>query len=303
MDFVTFTIIIDDIVFPDGRTAMGVLGGGGPQTAFGMKLWAARVGLIANVGADLPAEARLWLEQMEIDAAGVQESAELPTLRAWQLLEEDGRRTQIWRVLPHQIGPQIGRTRETLDASGFNAVRGFHIGAHVESPNLDFLRALRARCEVLSLEIFRPAEGPLSPSALHDLVSAGHIFSLNQLEAESLVGTGEPVELARWLAEAGAQIVTLRCGAAGSVVHRADTGETHVIPAVSTNVVDPVGAGNAYSGAFLAGWVQTRDLRTAGLYGAVAASFLIEQVGLPPARVDLRQMAQERLRILREQTF
>jgi cytidine kinase len=35
---ITFSIIIDDIVFPDGSTRMGVLGGGGPQTAFGMRL-------------------------------------------------------------------------------------------------------------------------------------------------------------------------------------------------------------------------------------------------------------------------
>ncbi len=29
IDFVTFSLIIDDIVFPDGQTAMGMLGGGG----------------------------------------------------------------------------------------------------------------------------------------------------------------------------------------------------------------------------------------------------------------------------------
>lgn len=298
MDFVTFTIIVDDIVFPDGRTAMGVLGGGGPQTAFGMKLWADQVGLIANVGADLPVEARQWLDGMGIDAAGVYQDAVLPTLRAWQLLEEDGRRTQIWRVLPHQIGPQIGRTLETLGASGYENVRGFHIGAHSESPHLEFLHALRSRCDVLSVEIFRPAQRVLSERELHELVSVGHIFSLNQLEAESLVGPGEPAELARRLAAAGAQVVTLRCGAAGSVVHRADSGESYHIPALRTQVVDPVGAGNAYSGAFLAGWAQTRDLRLAGLYGAVAASFLVEQVGLPPARSDWRQRADERLQTL-----
>ena len=38
--FITYSIIIDDLVFPDGQTAMGVLGGSGPQTAFGMKLFA-----------------------------------------------------------------------------------------------------------------------------------------------------------------------------------------------------------------------------------------------------------------------
>jgi hypothetical protein len=38
LDAVCFTLIVDDIVFPDGATAMGVLGGGGPQTCFGLRL-------------------------------------------------------------------------------------------------------------------------------------------------------------------------------------------------------------------------------------------------------------------------
>jgi len=50
MDFVTFGLILDDVVYPDGRTAMGMLGGGGPQTAFGMRLWSDSVGLVAGVG-------------------------------------------------------------------------------------------------------------------------------------------------------------------------------------------------------------------------------------------------------------
>ena len=32
MELVAFTIIIDDIVLPDGTTHMGQLGGSGPQT-------------------------------------------------------------------------------------------------------------------------------------------------------------------------------------------------------------------------------------------------------------------------------
>ena len=88
MDFVTFSLIIDDIVFPDGQTAMGVLGGGGPQTAFGMKLWASKVGLVAGVGADLPAQAQNWLQAFEIDIQGLRHSTDWPTPRAWQVLEE-----------------------------------------------------------------------------------------------------------------------------------------------------------------------------------------------------------------------
>jgi hypothetical protein len=36
MDMVTFTVIVDDIVYPDGHTAMACLGGGG--SLFGLLL-------------------------------------------------------------------------------------------------------------------------------------------------------------------------------------------------------------------------------------------------------------------------
>ncbi|MBK8047106.1 MAG: hypothetical protein IPK16_08280 [Anaerolineales bacterium] len=36
------------------------------------------------------------------------------------------------------------------------------------------------------------------------------------------------------------------------------------IPAVQVNVVDPVGAGNAYCGALLVGWLETQSLLSRG---------------------------------------
>ena len=53
------------------------------------------------------------------------------------------------------------------------------------------------------------------------------------------------------------------------------------IPAVAVQVVDPVGAGNAFCGGLLVGWCETGDWTLAGKYGAVAASFVVEQVGVP----------------------
>lgn len=47
IEYIAFGIIIDDIVFPDGHTQMSVLGGGGPQTAWGM---AAALGSGETVG-------------------------------------------------------------------------------------------------------------------------------------------------------------------------------------------------------------------------------------------------------------
>ena len=60
LDCVCFTLIIDDIVLPDGQTCMAQLGGGGAQTLFGFQLAKAavgiesRVGLAAGIGPDMP---------------------------------------------------------------------------------------------------------------------------------------------------------------------------------------------------------------------------------------------------------
>ena len=52
------SIIIDDIVLPDGVTRMGVLGGGVSHAAAGAATWGERPGIVACVGHDLPAAAR-----------------------------------------------------------------------------------------------------------------------------------------------------------------------------------------------------------------------------------------------------
>lgn len=298
--YFTFSVIIDDIVFHDGRTLMGVLGGGGPQTAFGMKLWAdggsgrGGVGLCGGAGSDFPPEAQAWLDALGIDTAGLRRDPAHRTLRAWQLIEEDGRRTQVWRTQGAAIPAHLALQPEQVPDAYWLA-RGFHFGIHPEAPNLRLMRALQARGVTVSVEPFRSAARTLTDAELRDLLAACAIFSPNLIEAESLVGGGEPAALLRRLTDAGAAIVALRMGADGSLVHWARTGAIHYIPAVQTTVVDPVGAGNAYCGAFLVGWLETGDLHRAGLYASVAASFLVEQHGLPAPRTSLLAEAKARL--------
>ena len=310
IDLVAFGIVLDDLVFPDGRTVMGVLGGGGPQTAFGMRLpalagWtaAANVGLVAGVGRDLPSGARAWLESAGIDLAGVSATHQ-PTPRAWQLMEADGRRTQVWRVAREVAGAQLAHSLDRVP-SGYRAASGFHLGIHPDDPNLEFVRQLRAlpshrgaasslRYPVVSLEPFKPADHPPGDAALRRLCSAADIFSPNRVEAQSLVGRAAPEELARRLAEAGARIVALRLGAEGSLVY--DGAHLYHVPAIPAAAIDPTGAGNAYCGGFLAGYIQTGDALTAAQWGTVAASFMVEQIGLPPINERLRTEANLRLR-------
>lgn len=293
----THSVIIDDLVFPDGRTAMGILGGSGPQTAFAMRLWADGVGLCGARGHDFPAAAQGWLDGMGIDCTGLLNSPEWPSLRAWQITEWDGRRVQVWRSQPAAIAAQLPLRVERMPAAYLQA-RGFWYGVHPDRPYLEPARRLRARGMTVGIEIFRRADAPLADAAVRELASAAHILSPNLWEAETMLGAAPPEEQARRLNDAGAAVVALRMGAEGTLLRRADSGETVHIPPYPATVVDPTGAGNAFGGGLLVGWVETGDLRTAGLYGAVAAGFLVEQVGLPPLGPDYRAEARRRLAAL-----
>jgi sugar/nucleoside kinase (ribokinase family) len=298
MDFVTFGLILDDVVYPDGRTAMGMLGGGGPQTAFGMRLWSESVGLVAEVGPDLPEDVLRWIRESGVDGAGLHFS-DKPTVRAWQLLEADGRRRHVWRMPGPVTGAQLGRSLACLPEA-YRGARGFHFGVHAEDPNLEFAAGLRALGGVVSLELFRPAERRLPPEALRALLAAADIISLSLEEARSLAGPYPPLRLARQLIDAGAPVLALRMGEGGSLVVEGKTGKAARIPAAPVKVVDEIGAGNAYCGGFLAGWVEEQhDLVAAGLQGAIAASLLIEQFGVPTIGPETRVEARDRLKPLR----
>ncbi len=295
---VAFNIILDDVVFPDGRTAMGLLGGGGPQAAFGMRLFAEEVGLVANVGADLPETAWAWLRDSGIDTAGVQvtDSKANLTPRAWQVTEADGRRTQVWRVRPS--GP-------ASLPEAYRQAQGYHIGIHPESPPWAQAAELRQN-GLLSMETFRAASQPPEPEALFRLLASTDIFSANLAEAQSLVGAGNACSVARRLVEAAesrAQLIVLRLESEGSLVVQGQTGQAAIIPAWHTDStsslpIHAVGAGNAYCGGFLAGWAACHDLAYAGAYGAAAASLLMEQVGLPTLTESVRTEAQRRAETL-----
>jgi cytidine kinase len=279
VDFVTFGIIIDDVALPNGRVVRDLLGGGGPQTAYGMRLWSNNVGLAARVGADLPVSAWDWLREAGIDTEGVRVT-EWPTLRARQHLTPEGGRRHEWQVPGTAIGAQLARSVEALPRA-YQRARGWHLGLHPEEPNLPFLAGLRALGGVVSVETFRAAQTPPDAAALVSLLTATDIFSPNLSGAVSLVGPGTPMAVAQRLLAAGAPVVAVRLGAEGSLAADGRSGHWAWIPAVPVSVVDPVGAGNAYCGGFLTGWCQTGDIVEAGLRGAVAASFMLEQFGVP----------------------
>jgi cytidine kinase len=285
-------IIIDDIVFPDGQTRMAVLGGGTVHAAAGMLIWGQRPGLASRVGTGLPDSARLRLER-DFDLRGLVR-LDLPQARAWQLFEWDGRRTEIFRV--DEVDPFLyGVTPEEM-ADAYRAVKGVHLLR--DADDLPHWRAIFPGATIFwePGQAFMVAE---NRDAFHAGLAHVDVVSPNLLEAQQVYGLTDPAALVGAMLDDGARIAALRMGEAGSLVGARDRDDLLRVPAVPVpDIVDQTGAGNTYCGAFLVGWLEKGDVRQAAGYGAVAASFALEVIGVADLPADLVERRDERWRWL-----
>ena len=280
IDLISFGIVIDDIVLPDGTTHMGLLGGGGPQTAWGMAAALGSgetVGLVAVVGEDFEIQALAPMQTAGVNLEGIRRATAL-TPRAWQHIDSEGGRVHQWQSAPvHSI--TFGTSLHDLLPESYRQARGLHWGLHPENPVLDDARSLTSAGVRVSLETFKPPEQPLSNDELGQILTACTIFSPNWSEAVGMVGKSDYAAVIRGFREAGCHILALRRGAAGAEVWDFKSEQAVRVPAVLTQVVDPVGAGNAFCGALLAS--LDLGIETAACRGVAAASYLVEQFGLP----------------------
>jgi sugar/nucleoside kinase (ribokinase family) len=200
---------------------MANVGGGGPQVLWGYAASSAaldvdesaKIALAAGVGDDLPPNVSDWLSGpcLGADLSGLRPTpGGAKTPRAWQILEKDGKRTQVWRcdesdALYERLRPRF----ETLPPRLRNQARSYHIGLHAAHPPKSLLRRLREavdqqrraeeaeaggaqrqrqRC-LLSAETYtRCEQGPLSATQLRHLLAPLDVFSPNEEEAASMLG-------------------------------------------------------------------------------------------------------------------
>ena len=95
-------------------------------------------------------------------------------------------------------------------------------------------------------------------------------------EADTAVGVREPCKAAAALHEAGVELAVIKQGPAGVMASRLD--EEVEVPPMPVEVVNGLGAGDAFGGALchglLAGWGLTETMRFCNAAGAIVASRL-----------------------------
>ena len=283
VECVTFSnVIVDDIVLWDGRTLMGTLGGGGTHALVGMRVWGARPrnGFVAWTGADFDPAMRAQLERIDVDLSGLYERPD-PTTRAWQIIERDDRRTEVFRT----DLAAFARNSPTLAniPSAWLRARGMHLMTNgTVAQHIEFVAGLRRLAPEMVL-VFEPAPEHADARAADygDSLAELTLFSPDIDQARELTERDDVEEMAQALLDAGAPLVAIRMGARGSYV-RGHTVAPLYVPAVAPRaLVDVTGAGNAYCGGFTVSLARGYDAHESALRAAVSASFALEQFGVP----------------------
>jgi sugar/nucleoside kinase (ribokinase family) len=291
MYYTSWGIIIDDIVFPDGRTSMGVLGGGGLYSVAGMRIWSANVGILSNVDADFDPGI---LDGLDLCATDLRITGR-PTPRAWQLFEEDGLRTQIPRIPLTDWTTQLAYPADLAEQLQAQGVRAVHLLSRGLPNDPDMIARIALSGIRISLEpIIEDGMDAAHRERVLGSLPYVEIFSPGIGELRVLMGdlASGPALVA--IAERGPAIVALRRGAAGSLVYQRDSRRMLRVPAARASVVDVTGAGNAYAGGMLVAWCESSLLELAAAAAAVSAALTIEQIVPPKITPALLAEAQQR---------
>ena len=190
--------------------------------------------------------------------------------------------------------PDLEIRREELDLDAIRQAGVFWVtgtGLCAEPSRTATLAALQARggrdITVLDLD-YRPMFWPSREEARrwmqralpHVTVAVGNLD-----ECDTAVGEREPHAAARALHEFGVKLAVVKQGPKGVM---ADDGTTAAeVPPVPVNVLNGLGAGDAFGGALchglLAGWDLERVMRFANAAGAIVASRLACSDAMPTA--------------------
>ncbi|KAL3446490.1 Ribokinase-like protein [Aspergillus insuetus] len=310
-------VVLDEIRLPNRDPLTNVLGGSGAYATLGARLFLPRptsqsLGWMLHVGNDFPESTKESLERWNATLLMDQE-IEVASTRG--LLEYKdttfGPKTFKYTTTPLQVSTTSLKKTPLLSSKVFHFLES--------SQNItDRVSELLTLRSTSSLEpeppliIWEPA--PLSCKAenlepclevLQNCIA--DVFSPNHIELASLFGEKATSDKTKIEALALRMLndtpdigmncgkrtkpltIVIRAGEHGCLICRQDIEPTWLPPVYepgpegerNPKVVDPTGAGNAFLGGYAVGYLTTGEHVEAACYGAVAASFALEQVGMP----------------------
>jgi cytidine kinase len=301
LDYIVYgKIIIDKIKLKDGTIVEGLLGGGGPQGAFGARLWNSSVGFLSRSGADIEPGAEKTLRSLDLDLSGWVKFPDIPTARGVMFYDEneymknDARASADMEALHNNLQRILARPLTLPDE--YKKPKVIHlITEYSDEPMVHDAISLRDSGSIFSLEPIIDYRKWTNRESILKMLPEVEIATPDWPSASGIAESQDPLEVMRYWSKLGPKLIAVRHGHHGSYVWDQDHGEFWHIPPVPVEVVDPTGAGNSYGGGLMVGWDKTHDALTAGCYGAISASFLVRCYSLPAMTEELQKEARSLL--------
>lgn len=270
-------LLVDDVVFADGRTRMGEAGGAVLYAALGASLWEARVGCVSVCGADYPDAALRALAVRGVALEGVRRLGG-PGVRTWLLYENAGRRMVHRLGCPThaEVSPGLSDIPPGWLAPDLAEARAFHLAPMP----LERQAALVAGLPAGTLRALDPHE-PVTEESLprwRALLAQVDVFFPSEHELLLPDAVTEPRQALRRLCGGRLRQVLLKRGAAGGLLY--DVQADRLTPwAAAGEAVDPTGAGDAFAAGYLSGRLAGASTEEALQRGVVTAGFAIRAWG------------------------
>ncbi len=274
-------LLLDDVVYADGRTRMAQAGGATLYVALAARLWGLSVGLVAPLGDDYPAALLDALAERGVELGGLRPLGG-SALRTWLLYE--GRRR---RVVPRLDGPSHAEVSPTAaDLPAAWQCRACHLAPMPWEAQGRLVRALAGHPALLSLDPYALLDAD-GIAAWRRLLAGVDLLFLSEDELVVDGALDDPRPALTELCErppggrrtGRLRRVLFKRGARGGLAYDAVTGTFFPWPARAAAVVDPTGAGDAFAGGVLAGLLHEEPIERAVERGIVAASFALEGEG------------------------
>ena len=313
----------DYVILPSGKALLDAPGGNLIYAAAGLALWEPDPppALVARVGEDYPQE---WIDNIEkhgFDVRGIRILPEAVDLRSFYAYADHNIRllddpvthfSRLGLSFPKELlGYRPPDT--TLDSRTKLKPTSIHQGDIIA----DYLNATAAHiCPVdylthtLLPAVLRqagfttitldPSSGYMNPTFWDDIPAlitglTAFITAEEELRALFQGRSANLWEMAEALAGYGCEFIVIKRGIGGQLLFDAATHSHWEIPAYAARVSDPTGAGDAFSGGFLAGYRRTFDPVQAALHGNISASITVEGSGAFYTLDALNGLAQARM--------
>jgi sugar/nucleoside kinase (ribokinase family) len=249
----------------------------------------ARLGLKVAVSSCLPDDplGAFVLDALKRDGVGSDFVQQVPEtvggMAVYTLLFGSHKRPLTYRLPSHDLWP-LRYTPAEVEA--LLQARLLHNGGYLHFEGawhgftVELFQEAKARGLITTMDPQFPLfamEPPWLP-ALADILPFVDLLLCDETEARNITDQVELDEAARRLLEAGPKTVVIKQGPEGSTVYRPDYRYTQ--PAVKLGeVVDSIGAGDAYDAAFLLGTLEGWSLERRARFASIAAGFTVTGVG------------------------